>query len=85
MVALISEEQENTSGSMRKIILEKQYKKQEFKLVVLLVVTIYAKILLQSFVHTFNLSIIFRIVTLSKSDMRKNAVLGKHMKFKELC
>ena len=63
MIALISKEQKDTSGSTKNIIVEKLHKQQKFRLVVLLVVTIYMKILFESLVCIFSLFIIFRVVS----------------------
>ena len=46
MIALISEEYKNTSGSTRSVILRKIHKWQDFRLVILLVVIIYRGIIL---------------------------------------
>jgi len=63
MIALISKEQKDTGGSTKNIIVEKLHKQQKFRLVVLLVVTIYMKILFESLVCIFSLFIIFRVVS----------------------
>ena len=66
MIFLISEEWENTSSSTRSIIIGKLHKKQEFELVILLVITIYIEVLLESLIHVFGLSITFEVVAWSK-------------------
>ena len=62
IISLISEEWENTGSSTWSIIVGKLHKRQKFRLFVLLIVTIYIEVLLESLVHTFCLSITFRIV-----------------------
>jgi len=66
MMVLFSKEQESTNGSIGSIIIGKLYKRQKFGPVVLLVVIIYLKVLFQSLVHIFSLSITFRVVTWNK-------------------
>lgn len=66
IVVLFSKEQESTNGSIGSIIIGKLYKRQKFGPVVLLVVIIYLKVLFQSLVHIFSLSITFRVVTWNK-------------------
>ena len=51
MVIVIIEEWRDTSGSTESIIVEKLYKKQEFRPAVLLVNIIYMEILLQSVIR----------------------------------
>ena len=62
MISLISKEWGNTGSSTWSIIVGKLYKREEFEPVVLLVVTIYMEVLLESLICIFGLSITFRIV-----------------------
>ena len=63
MISLISKERRNTSSSTQSIIVSKLCKRCEFGPVVLLVVTIYVEVLLESLIHAFGLSITFGVVT----------------------
>jgi len=54
MITLISKEWKNFSSSTKSIIIRKLFKKQEFRLVVLLIVTIYRDIVLE-----FGLCVLF--------------------------
>ena len=63
IISFISEEWRNTSSSTQSIIVGKLHKRQEFGPVILLIITIYTKILLEGLVHTFSFSITFGIVS----------------------
>jgi len=65
MISLISKERRDTSSGTRSIVVRELCKWQELRPVILLVVTIYTKVLLEYLVHVLRLSIIFGIVTLS--------------------
>jgi len=62
MIFLISKEWGNTGSSTQSIIVGKLYKRWEFRPVVLLVVTIYTEVLLESLICVFSLSITFGVV-----------------------
>jgi len=59
MIALISEEQKDTSNSTRSTTIRELHK---LRPVILLVVTIYMEVLLKSLVDILSLSVIFRMV-----------------------
>jgi len=63
MISLISEEWRNTGSSTRSIIVGKLHKREEFRPVVLLIVTIYMEVLLECLICAFSLTITFGVVT----------------------
>jgi len=63
IISLISKEWRNTGSSTWSIIVGKLHKRQEFRPVILLVVTIYMEVLLESLIHVFSLSITFKVIT----------------------
>ena len=63
MVAFVCEEQQDTCSCVQGIIVSKLHKRQEFRPIVLLVVTINMQVLLQGLVHVFSLSVTFRVMT----------------------
>jgi len=63
IISLISKEWRNTGNSTWSIIVGKLHKRQEFRPVILLVVTIYMEVLLESLIHVFSLSITFKVIT----------------------
>ena len=66
VIFLIGEEWRNTSSSTKSIIVGKLYKRQKFRPVILLVITIYTEVLLESLIHAFGLSITFGMVVWSE-------------------
>ena len=62
MISLIGKKWRNTSSSTQSIIIGKLHKRQKFRPVILLVITIYTEVLLKSLVCVFGLSITFGMV-----------------------
>ena len=62
MISLIGKKWRNTSSSTQSIIIGKLYERQKFRPVILLVITIYTKVLLKGLVCVFGWSITFGMV-----------------------
>ena len=60
MIAFVGEEQRNSGGGTRSIVVSELSKRKKDEPIVLLIVAVYAEILFQRLVSTFGLTITFR-------------------------
>ena len=63
MVSFIGEKWRDSSGGIRSIIISKFCDGEQIRPIVLLVVAVYLEVLLQGLIHSFGLSITFRMIT----------------------
>ena len=69
MVTLVGEEQRDTSGHTRSVIVSKLHEREEFGPVVLLVVTVDVEVLLEGLVGTLCLPIPLRVVSRGEVEL----------------
>ena len=68
MVSFIGEKRRDSSGGIRGVIISKLGDGEQVRPIVLLVVAVYSEVLLQSLIHSFSLSVTFRVITGGKVE-----------------